>query len=76
MGEEKKVETHVLSDIENILLEFSITAAAYHGGKLNGVDCREMIKLAKTMFEHFKACLLSVAHPSRCNDNIIVHGCD
>jgi hypothetical protein len=74
----KKVETPVLFEIKNILPEFGIMAAAYHGGKLNlnGIDCHELIKLAKTIFECFKACLLSVAHPSRCNDNIIEQACD
>jgi hypothetical protein len=55
--EKKKVATPVLSDMVNILLEFGITAAAFHCGKLNGADCCELIKLAKTVFEHFKACL-------------------
>ena len=72
----KKVETSVLSDFENILLEFGIMAAAYHGGKLNGVDCRELIKLEKTIYECFKACLLSLSHLSMCNDNIIEQACD
>jgi hypothetical protein len=63
---EKKVETPVLSVMGNILLEFGMTAT----------DCCELIKLAKTIFEHFKAGLLSVSHPSRCNDNIVVHVCD
>ena len=73
---EKKVEMPVFAKMENILLEFGIKAAAYHGGKLNGIDCHELIKLAKTNFQHFKACLLSVSHPGRCNDNMIVHACD
>ncbi len=29
--------------IENILLRFNISAAAYHGGKLNGIDCHEFV---------------------------------
>jgi hypothetical protein len=29
--------------IENILLQFNISAAAYHGGKLNGIDCHEFV---------------------------------
>ena len=72
----RKLEMPVFSDIENILLEYGITAAAYHGGKLNGVDCRELLTLAKTIFERFKTCLLSVSHPERCSDAIINQACD
>jgi len=58
------------------LLTFGISTAAYHGGKLNGVDCHELIKLAKAIFERFKMCLLSVSHPNRCNDCTIEHACN
>jgi len=34
----RKQDIPVFADIENILLEYGISAAAYHGGKLNGVD--------------------------------------
>jgi hypothetical protein len=66
----------VFSDIENILREYGITAAAYHGGKLNGVDCHELLSLEKTIFECFKGCLLSISHPGRCCNDIIVKACD
>jgi hypothetical protein len=65
----------IFSEIENILLEFGITAAAYHGGKPNGVDCRELLKLAKDIFECFKGCLLSVSNPGRCSEDLIVNAC-
>jgi hypothetical protein len=58
------------------LLEYGITAAAYHGGKLNCVDCRELMKLTKPIFECFKTSLVSVLHPGRCSDDIIVNACD
>jgi hypothetical protein len=66
----------VFAEIENILLEFGISAAAYHGGKLNGVDCRVLLMLAKDIFECFKVCLLSVSHHGRCSEDIIVNACD
>jgi hypothetical protein len=66
----------VFSEIENILLEYGITSAAYHGGKLNGVDCRELLSRGKSIFECFKGCLLAVSHPGRCSDDIIVQACD
>jgi hypothetical protein len=37
----------VSAEIKNILLQHNISAAAYHGGKLNGVDHRELIHLVK-----------------------------
>jgi hypothetical protein len=46
----------VFANIENILLEFGISAAPYHGGKLNGVDCQELIKLAKPILNNSKLC--------------------
>jgi hypothetical protein len=35
-----------VSEIENLLLQYNILAAAYHGAKLNCVDCREFVRLA------------------------------
>jgi hypothetical protein len=55
------VVKNVSGKIENILLEFGISAAAYHGRKLNGVDCQELIKLAKPIFECTKLCC-SMSH--------------
>jgi hypothetical protein len=71
-----KVEMPFFSEIENILLEYGITSAAYHGGKLNGVDCCELLSRGKSIFERFKGCLLAVSHPGRCSDDIIVQACD
>jgi hypothetical protein len=64
----RKVDMPVFSDIKNILLEYDITAAAYHGRKLNGIDCHELLNLAKPIFERVKNCLLSISHPERCSD--------
>jgi hypothetical protein len=33
----------VTADLESILNSYNTMAAAYHGGKLNGVDCCELI---------------------------------
>jgi hypothetical protein len=43
---DKKNDLPVAEGIENILLQYNISAAAYHGGKLNGVDCQELIHLS------------------------------
>jgi hypothetical protein len=32
-----------VASIEVLFEEYNITPAAYHGGKLNGVDCREVM---------------------------------
>jgi hypothetical protein len=53
-GEKTKINTPVSAEIENILLQHNISAAAYHGGKLNGVDCHEFIFLAKQISPIFK----------------------
>jgi hypothetical protein len=45
-----KKDIPVFADIENILLEYGISATAYHGGKLNDVDCRELIVHAKPIW--------------------------
>jgi hypothetical protein len=46
-----KVNMPAFADIENILLEFGITAAVYYDGKLIGVDCLELINTAKRIIE-------------------------
>ncbi len=71
-----KMQMPVFAEIENIFLKFGITAAAYHGGKLNGVYCHELIKLAKQIFECFQGCLLSVSHLNRCSKDIIINACN
>jgi hypothetical protein len=74
--EKKKIDLPVSADIENILNRYNITAAAYHGGKLNGVDCRELLRLSKEIFPLFEAQLLAVSHPERCSSNLIIDVCN
>ena len=74
-AKKKKIETPLLSEIENTLLEHNISAAAYHGGKLNGVVCCELIQLAKIIFEKIETVLLSSSNPDRCSNNIIEQTC-
>jgi len=71
----RKVDMPVFSDIENFFLGYGVTAAAYHGRKLNGVDCCELLNLAKPIFECVKNCLLSISHPERCSDEVIIQAC-
>jgi hypothetical protein len=42
-GERKEINTPVSAEIDSILLQYNSSAAAYHGGKLNGVNCCELI---------------------------------
>ena len=72
----KKMDTPISADVENILMEYNICAAAYHGGKLNGVDCREFIRLCKEIFERIQAHLLACEHPERCSDDDIIKACE
>jgi hypothetical protein len=53
------LEVQVLS----ILSHFEICPAWYHGGKLNGVDCREFMSKVKAFFTEIKEMLLSIDHP-------------
>jgi hypothetical protein len=73
--QKKTIDLPVLAEIENILLQYNISAAAYHGGKLNGVDCRELIRLSYQIFSTFQSYLLSVEHPDRCSDEDIIKHC-
>ncbi len=57
------------------MLKHNISAAAYHGGKLTGVDCRELIHLAKQIFPLFQAYLLATEHKDRCNNDVIIQTC-
>jgi hypothetical protein len=66
----------VIADLENILDRYNITVAAYHGGKLNGVDCCELIRLTKEILPLFQAQLLDVSHPDRCSSDTIKQTCE
>jgi hypothetical protein len=71
-----KSDTPTIATIENIFLDYEISPAKYHGGKLNGVDCREVMLKAKDLFRDIKHLLLSITHPNRCSDEIIIQHCD
>jgi hypothetical protein len=49
---------------------------AYHGDKLNGVDCRELIGLTKDIFAQLQDKLLAVTHADRCSLEVIIHTCN
>ena len=62
--------------MESILSNYEICPARYHGGKLNGVDCREFMSKAKAIFTEIQVMLLSVDYPLRCSDDTIINRCN
>ncbi len=71
----KKVDFPVVATIENLFEKYEIKPAAYHGGKLNGVDCREVMAQACKLFADIQTFLLTIVHPDRCNDDVIISTC-
>jgi hypothetical protein len=74
-AKKKKIETPVLAELENILLQYNISAAAYHGGKFNGMDCHEFIQYSKLLYREFETYLLSTSNADRCSNEVIVQTC-
>jgi hypothetical protein len=69
----QKVKKPMHAEIELLLNEFNISAAAYHGGKLNGVDCQHLMHNACTIFTEIQNILLNSQNPERCTDIAIQH---
>jgi hypothetical protein len=74
-SEKTKMDDPTITEIENLLSDYGITPAKYHGGKLNGVDCREVMSQAKTLFEQIETLQLSVSHVDQCSDAQVKHVC-
>ncbi len=74
-SEKTKMDNPTIAEVENLLSDYGITPAKYHGGKLNGVDCREVMSHAKTLFEQIKTLLLSVSRADQCSDAQVKHVC-
>ena len=71
-----KSDTPMVATIENIFLTYEISPTKYHGGKLNGVDCREVMYKAKDLFHDVKPLLLSISHPNKCSNEMIIQQCN
>lgn len=71
-----KIDSPVTATMESILSNYDISPARYHGGKLNGVDCREFMSKAQEIFPEIEVMLLSAEHPLRCSDDIIIQRCN
>ncbi len=53
-SEKKKVDFLVIATIENLIKKYEIQPAAYHGRKMNGINCRGVMKQTKTFTNSFK----------------------
>jgi hypothetical protein len=71
-----KSDRPVMVEVEDILEKFEISAAAYHGGDLNGVCARRLMANAKIIFEDIQAYLLRYENDEKCSDDYIFHFCD
>jgi hypothetical protein len=47
--------------------------AAYHGGKLNAVDCQCFMHYASAFFSENQEILLNSQNHERCTDSVIEH---
>jgi hypothetical protein len=66
-----KIEKPIHTEIELLLSEYNISAAAFHGGKLNGVDCRRFMHHASSIFSDVLTLLLQSENLDRCTDVVI-----
>lgn len=74
-AQKTKLDKPTVATVENILLAYNISPARYHGGQLNGVDCRELMSKAKQILPDIEAALHTVEHPQRCSDQTIEQRC-
>ncbi len=65
-----KLDRPTTATMENILSNYEISPAQYHGVKFNGVDCRQFTPKANDICSEIQAMLLSVDHPQQCSDEI------
>ncbi len=71
-----KLDRPTTTMMENILSNYQISPARYHGGKLNEVDCRAFISKANDTCSEMQVMFLSVNHPQQCSDEIIIYRCN
>ena len=71
-----KGDRPVRAEVQDILENFEISAAAYHGGDLNGVCARRLLANAKPIFESIQAYLLEYDNAEKCSDDTIFQICD
>jgi hypothetical protein len=70
-----KVERPLCPEIENLLLQYNISAAECHEGKLNGVHCHRVMQQAKLLFREIQEQLMQTNEAERCDDEKIIFEC-
>jgi hypothetical protein len=63
------------SEIENLLMIFNISAAAYHGGKLNGVHYCRVRQQAQSVFQQIQQLLMQSNNAKKCDKEKIMFEC-
>ena len=65
----------VRAEVMLILERYEISSAAYHGGDLNGVSARRLMKFSTDIFTEIENYLLTYLHDDRCSDDYIKQVC-
>jgi hypothetical protein len=60
-----KIDTPTVASIESLFEDYNICPASYYGGKLNGVDCREVLGRASELFQQILPILLTIPNVDR-----------
>jgi len=74
-GKKTKSDTPTVAAVESILLNYNISPARYHGGKLNGVDCWALMSKSKLIMPEIEGALHFIEHPHQCSDQTIEQLC-
>jgi hypothetical protein len=59
-----------MAEVEQLLESFTVSNAAYHGGKFNGVCCQRLVANAKVISDGLQKILLSKKDESCENDTV------
>jgi hypothetical protein len=74
-AKKNKIDRPVRAQVQQILERYEISSAAYHGGDLNGVSARRLMKHASSIFLEIERFLLGYEHEERCSDEYIKEVC-
>jgi hypothetical protein len=66
-----KFDTPTVASIESLFEDYNICPASYYGGKLNGVDCREVLGRASELFQPLLPIMLTIPNIDRAPAEII-----
>jgi hypothetical protein len=74
-GKKTKMDRPVRAEVMLILEQYGILAADYHGGDLNGVSARRLMKFSTDIFMEIENYLLTYQHDDRCSNDYIKQVC-